>query len=101
MSVWPSDSERSSALAVLASVGADDSLLHLLDEQGAVAAVDDGSGEPADEPVVEVGCSTMLASALVGIGTFAQNAEARGPRDMPEEDNQNQGVQSMVGRSHR
>ena len=42
MSVWPSDSERSSALAVLSSVGADDSLLHLLDEQGAVAAVDDG-----------------------------------------------------------
>ena len=98
MSVWQSDSDRSSALAVLASVGADDTLLLLFDEQGAVA---DGREEPADEPVVEVGCSTMLAPALVGIGTSAQNAEARGPRDMPEEDTQNQEVRGMVGRTHR
>jgi len=96
-SVWPSDSEllgeRRLAWAVLASAaGGSLLLLLLLDElAGAVAAVDDGREEPADGLVVEGCCSTMLAPAFVGIGTF-------GPRDMAQD---NQGVQSMIGRSPR
>ena len=91
-SVWTSDSElqgeRRLAWAVLASA-AGGSLLLLDELAGAVAAVDDGREEPADGLVVEGCCSTMLAPAFVGIGTF-------GPRDMAQG---NQGVQSMIGRS--
>ena len=96
-SAWQSDSELQGegrlALAVLPSAaGGSLPLLLLLDELAvAVAAVDDGREEPADDLVVERGCSTMLSPVFVGIGTF-------GPWDMTQD---NQGVQSMVGRSPR
>ena len=88
-SVWPSDSElqgeRRLAWAVLASAAGGSLLLLLLDELA--GAVDDGREEPADDLVVERGCSTMLSPVFVGIGTF-------GPWDMTQD---NQGVRSMVG----
>ena len=92
-SAWQSDSELQGegrlALAVLPSA-AGGSLPLLLDELAvAVAAVGDGREEPADDLVVERGCSTMLSPVFVGIGTF-------GPWDMTQD---NQGVRSMVGRS--
>ena len=83
------------ALAVLPSAaGGSLALLLLLGELAvavAVVAVVDGREELADDLVVEGSCSTMLAPVLVGIGTF-------GPMDMTQD---NQGVQSMVGRSPR
>ena len=94
-SAWQSDSELQGegrlALAVLPSAaGGSLPLLLLLDELAvAVAAVDDGREEPADDLVVEKGCSTMLSPVFVGIGTF-------GPWDMTQG---NRGVRSMVGRS--
>ena len=95
-SAWQSDSELQGegrlALAVLPSAagGSLPLLLLLLDELAvAVAAVGDGREEPADDLVVERGCSTMLSPVFVGIGTF-------GPWDMTQD---NQGVRSMVGRS--
>ena len=101
-SVWPSEVQgaRTSALAVLHSAGVGTLLLLLpllLDELAVAAAADgDGTEEPADDLVVEWVCSTILAPAFVGIGTFAQNAEARGPGNMAKG---NQGARSMVGRS--
>ena len=101
-SVWPAEVQgaRTSALAVLHSAGVGTLLLLLpllLDELAVAAAADgDGTEEPADDLVVEWVCSTILAPAFVGIGTFAQNAEARGPGNMAKG---NQGARSMVGRS--
>ena len=89
MNVFPSDEPAGGTLL----------LLHLLDELAAAvvaAAVGDDREEPADDLVVEEGCSIMLAPALVGIGTSAKNAEARSRRDIAEG---NHGVPSMVGRT--
>ena len=100
-SVWQSElqGEGRPALPVFPSdepAGGTLLLLHHLDELAAAVAVVDDREEPADGLVVEEGCSTMLAPALVGIGTSAKNAEAKSRRDIAE-GNQH-GVPSMVGR---
>jgi len=104
-SVWQSElqGEEKPALPVFPSdepAGGTLLLLHLLDELAAAvvaAAVGDDREEPADGLVVEEGCSTMLAPALVGIETSAMNAEARSRRDIAE--GNHHGVPSMVGRA--
>ena len=85
---WQSElqGEERSALAVFPSAEPGDGTLLLpllLDELAAAAvaaaaAVGGDREEPADDLVVEGGCSTMLAPTWTGIGTSAKNAEARG-----------------------